>query len=96
MASDEEYALGPPDSSTNLVYTHSMSTVADRLRLESLERLRKMTPAERLAEALALGDRAIDSHAAAHRLDRDEARRRLERSSQAGRRSSRVMLDIIE
>jgi YD repeat-containing protein len=73
-----------------------MSTVADRLRLESLERLRKMTPAERLTEALVLGDHAIDDHAAAHRLDRDEARRRLERSSQAGRRSSPVMRGIIE
>jgi hypothetical protein len=73
-----------------------MSTVAERMRLESRDRLRRMTPAERLAEALVLGDRAIDSHAAAHRLDRDEARRRLERGSQAGRRPSRVMIDIIE
>ncbi len=73
-----------------------MSTVADRLRLESLERLRKMTAAERLAEALVLGDHAIADHAAAHRLDRDEARRRLERGSQAGCRCSRVMLDILE
>jgi hypothetical protein len=73
-----------------------MSAVADQLRLESLERLRRMTPAERLAEALALGDSAIESHAAAHGLDPDEARRRLERSGQAGRRSSRVMLAIIE
>jgi hypothetical protein len=73
-----------------------MSTIADRLRLESLDRLRNMSPAERLAEALALGDSAIESHAAAHRLDRNEARRRLERSGQAGRRPSRVMLGIIE
>lgn len=87
---------GSRDYSTNVVYTHPMSAVADRLRLENLERLRKMTPAERLAEALALGDRAIDDHAAAHGLDRDDARRRLERSGQAGRRASRVMLDILE
>jgi hypothetical protein len=63
-----------------------MSTVAERLRFDSLERLRKMTPAERLEEALLLGERAIDAY----------ARRRLERGSQAGRRLSRVMLDILE
>jgi hypothetical protein len=54
-----------------------------------------MTPAERLSEALELGDHAIEIHAAAHRLDREEARRRLERGSQAGRRPSRVTLGII-
>jgi diphthamide synthase (EF-2-diphthine--ammonia ligase) len=73
-----------------------MSTVAERLRVESLERLRKMTPAERMAEAFILGDRAIASYAAAHGLDADGARRRLERSGQACRRMSRIMLDIIE
>jgi len=54
-----------------------------------------MTPAERLAEALELGQRAIDDYAAARRIDRDEARRRLESSGQAGRRRSRVMREII-
>jgi hypothetical protein len=73
-----------------------MSTVAERLRVESLERLRKMTPAERLAEAFLLGDRAIASYAAAHGFNLESARRRLERSGQAGRRMSRVMLGIIE
>lgn len=73
-----------------------MSTVADRLRFESLERLRRMTPAERLDEALLLGEQAIDAYAAAHGVGRDEARRRLERGSQAGRRLSRVMLDVLE
>jgi hypothetical protein len=55
-----------------------------------------MTPAERLAEALALGERAIDAYAEAHSLDRVAARRRLENSGQAGRRPSRVMRGIIE
>jgi hypothetical protein len=50
-----------------------------------------MTPAERLAEALRLGQAAIAAYAAAHGLDRDEARRRLERAGQAGRRPSGVM-----
>jgi hypothetical protein len=53
-----------------------------------------MTAAERVAEALYLGEQAILFYAAAQGLDRDEARRRLERSSQKGRRASRVMLDL--
>ena len=73
-----------------------MSDVARHLRDESRERLRRMTPADRLAEALALGDGSIDAYAAAHGIPRDEARRRLERAGQAGRRPSRVMREIIE
>jgi hypothetical protein len=69
--------------------------VADILRAENLERLRRMTPAERLAEALALGDAAIDAYAAAHGLEREEARSRLEQASQAGRLFSRVMSQIV-
>jgi hypothetical protein len=72
-----------------------MSKVADGLREEDRERLRRMTPAERLAEALALGRRAVEAYAAAHGLDPAEARRRLERAAQAGRRPSRVMRDIV-
>jgi hypothetical protein len=68
-----------------------MSTVAAKLREDSRERLRRMTPAERLAEDLRLGQVAIEAYAAAHGLDRDEARRRLERAGQAGRRPSGVM-----
>jgi hypothetical protein len=71
-----------------------MSTVAERLREASLERMRRMTPAERLAEALRLGQRAIAEYSAAHGLTRDEARRALERAGQAGRRPSRVMRDL--
>ena len=71
-----------------------MSSTAKRLRAESLERLRKMTPAERVAEALHLGEQSILFYAAAQGIDREEARRRLERSSQKGRRTSRVMLGL--
>jgi cell division inhibitor SulA len=71
-----------------------MSTVARTLREESRARLLRMTPAERLAEALRLGQRAIASYAAAHGLDHEEARRALERAAQAGRRYSRVMRDL--
>ena len=73
-----------------------MAGVADLLSAETRERLRRMTPSERLTEALALGDAAIDAYSAAHGLGRDEARRRLERASQAGRLASRVMRQIVE
>jgi hypothetical protein len=72
-----------------------MSDVAKQLHTEELERLARMTPAERVHEALRLGQAAITAYAAAHGVDRDEARRRLERASQAGRRHSRVMLESI-
>jgi hypothetical protein len=54
-----------------------------------------MTPAERLAEALRLGQAAVTAYAAAHGLDRGEARRRLERATQARRRPSHVMRELI-
>jgi hypothetical protein len=73
-----------------------MGTVAERLNEESQERLRRMTPVERLTEALELGEHAIDQYAAAHGVDRHEARRRLESSGQKGRRLSRVMRGIVE
>lgn len=68
-----------------------MSAVAERIRDQQLQRLRAMTAEERLAEALALGQRAIEAYASAHGLAREEARRRLERAAQKGRRFSRVM-----
>jgi hypothetical protein len=54
-----------------------------------------MTGAERLAEALMLGQRSIAAYAAAHALEADAARRELERAGQAGRRPSRVMNDLV-
>ena len=54
-----------------------------------------MTGAERLAEALMLGQRAIAAYAAAHALELDAARREIERAAQAGRRPSRVMIALI-
>ena len=73
-----------------------MATVAERLRREDIERLRRMTAGERVAEALALGRAAVEAHAHANGLDLAEARRRLERAGQAGRRSSRVMREILQ
>ena len=50
-----------------------MSRVADQLRDQQRERLARMTADERVREALALGQRDIATHAAAHGLDRQEA-----------------------
>jgi hypothetical protein len=71
-----------------------MSTVAETLEEDSRARLRAMTAAQRLAEALLLGQRAISTYAAAHGLDRDEAHRELQRAALAGRRPSRVMREL--
>ncbi len=68
-----------------------MSSVSERLGDADRARLRGMGAGERLAEALALGDAAVAMYAAAHRVDPEEARRRLERAGQAGRRPSSVM-----
>ena len=76
-------------------YTNDVSTVARKLGDEVRDRQRRMTGAERLAEALALGEAAIAEYAAAHGVEPEEARRRLERGAQAGRRFSRVMREII-
>jgi hypothetical protein len=65
------------------------------MRQQDIDRLRQMAPAERVSEALALGEEAAALHAAAHGLDLEEARRRLERAGQAGRRPSRVMRETI-
>ncbi len=73
-----------------------MGDLAGRVEAEERERQARMTPAERLQQALQLGQRAIETYAAAHGVDTAEARRRLERASQAGRRPSRVMLGIVE
>jgi hypothetical protein len=71
-----------------------MSAVAERFHEDSRGRLRAMTAAERLAEAMLLGERAVSAYAAAHGIDRDQARRQLERAAQVGRRASRVMRDL--
>jgi len=84
---------GHPSFDKGLILA-GVSAVAQKLRQESRERLHRMTGAERLAEALMLGQRAIAAYAAAHVLELDAARRKLERAAQAGRRPSRVMNDL--
>jgi len=73
-----------------------MSAVAEALSEDSRARQRRMTAEERLVEALALGRRAVSTYATAHGVDEAEARRRLERATQAGRLPSRVMRQLAE
>lgn len=73
-----------------------MRSVADDLRRENLERARRMTIAERVREAFELGDRDLAAFAAFQGLSLTEARRRLDRQRQVGRRFSRCMRDRFE
>jgi hypothetical protein len=75
----------------------AVRSVADRLRAEDRAALLALTPAERVALALELGERDLEIFRSAHRppLTREEAMRRLERQRQAGRRPSRCMQELI-
>lgn len=74
-----------------------MRSVADLLRADDREELRALTPAERVALALALGARDLETFRAAQSppLDPAEAARVLERRRQAGRRRSRCVEELI-
>lgn len=75
-----------------------MKSVADQLRREDREAVLAMTPGERVALALALGERDLETLCKAHRpaLTREEAARILERQRQAGRRPSPCVESLIE
>ena len=68
-------------------YTAGMS-VADQLREDNRRRLLRLTPAERIALALRLGEEDIHLYAAAHDVSRFEARARLRRTRHFGRQRS--------
>lgn len=74
-----------------------MRSVAERLRDNDRRELRALTPAARVALALQLGRRDLDSFRLAHRppLPEPDARRVLERRRQAGRRPSRCLEELI-
>jgi hypothetical protein len=74
-----------------------MRSVADALKLEDREALRALSPARRVALALALGARDLEMFRRAHEppLDPEPARRVLERRRQAGRRRSRAVEELI-
>lgn len=74
-----------------------MESVADRLRAEDRAEVGRLTPTERVALALALGARDLETFRAAHRppLDAVEAVRILDRRRQAARRPSRCIEELI-
>jgi hypothetical protein len=65
--------------------------VADRLVARERERIEQMSVEERMHEALALGERAIELLMQELGIDRREARRVFERERQRGRRPSVAM-----
>ncbi len=70
-----------------------MRSVADDLRREQRRALALLTPAERVALALRLGQRDTRTFAATQRLTIEQARRSLRQRRQRGRRASRCMDD---
>ncbi len=67
------------------------SKVAERLRREQFARALAMTPAERVALAHELGERALREFMTANGLDRETALRRIRRSHRIGRRPSHCL-----
>jgi hypothetical protein len=68
-----------------------MRSVADRLREEQREELRRMTVSERLALAFCLAEDDASLFAAARGIDRARAAATLARARRRGRRLSRCL-----
>lgn len=66
-----------------------MRSVADDLRRESARELARLSPAERIALALQLGDEDVALYRAAHHVGDAEARATLRRARAHGRIPSR-------
>jgi hypothetical protein len=74
-----------------------MRSVADELKAEDRAEAARLSPAERVTLALALGSRDLEAFRLAHDppLDPAEAERILQRRRQAGRRPSRSVEELI-
>lgn len=70
------------------------SKVAEEVRRAQLRDVMSMTPSERVALALELGDEAVETFAAARGISQEEARRILQRERQRGRRFSRCIEEM--
>lgn len=70
-------------------YTLRMRSVADGLREDTRRRVAALSPSERVALALALGEADVRLYAATNGVSRIEARRRLRAGRQVGRLKSR-------
>ena len=67
------------------------SKVAEELRREQIEEVRRMTVSERVALARELGERDLQIYMALQNVDRETAIRSIRREHQQGRRYSRCM-----
>lgn len=72
-----------------------MRSVADDLRQQDREAVLKLSPQERIALALQLGERDLEILCRTQGLDRETAIRLIQRRRQAGRLPSRCMTEII-
>jgi hypothetical protein len=68
-----------------------MRSVADRLREEQREELRRMSVSERVALAFRLGEDDVSLLAAAQRIDRSTAAKIFRRNRSRSRRPSRCL-----
>ena len=68
-----------------------MRSVADDVRREQREKIRAMTPAERMALVVSMADEGLTLFATAQHIDREEAVFRIRASRQHGRRTSGCM-----
>jgi hypothetical protein len=70
------------------------SKVAEELRRETEEAVRRMSVDDRVALAYRLGDEAIETFAAARGISRAEAQRLLQKEKRQGRRYSRCIEEL--
>ena len=67
------------------------SKLAEQLKKEQRERFAAMTPAERVAIGVRLGEEALAEFMSANSIDRAEAMQRIRRSRRVGRRPSKCL-----
>lgn len=72
-----------------------MRSVADDLRNELREEMKRLSVEERLELALRLGEEGLELFRQANGLDRETAIRLLQRRRQAGRAPSKCMSELI-
>jgi hypothetical protein len=73
-----------------------MQSIADSLRADGLTRDAALSPAERIVQALSLGDRDVLVFAQAQSISPAQARQRLALQRQLGRRPSPCHAAILE
>jgi hypothetical protein len=67
------------------------SKLADQLKQEQRDRFARMTPAERVALTVRLGEEGLAEYMSANNLDRASAVAAIKRSRRLGRRPSRCL-----